>query len=424
MKYVLLLVLPFCFINLIGQDASDSTTFLQAMVKKDKANLEKVKNFERQQNMPHPLFEWPLKQADGFDDPGVYAISNFVDQTSGAGISDYLGGSRTYDTHNGIDIRLAPFRWNKMAANQVEVVAGADGTITDKEDGNFDQNCDSDTLPWNFVEITHFDGSRSIYGHLKQGSVTGKAIGETVETGDFLGLVGSSGRSSSPHLHFMVRDPDGNLIDPFMGPNNSLNDDTWWANQLPYFDSGVNKIMTSTEAYISNPCPALWTLFEEDVFEREDPITFSIHLRNNLSGNTSSLRVFDPTGSQADFFSAIYNDDNGFSTELNRRWDSSIPSDAPIGKWTFQLQYETPSSGTLTIEKKFWVANSCVQNNIQLAGLHNVDRYYRSNSTILSDANVPPGIHTIYDANEMTILEPGFKAVTGSKFEVKTNGCN
>ena len=81
----------------MGQFSTDSIRFLEKMVEMDKANLIEVKNLKNQRNMPHPLFEWPLKQAAGFDDPGVYAISNYVDHTSGPGISDYLGGSRTYD---------------------------------------------------------------------------------------------------------------------------------------------------------------------------------------------------------------------------------------------------------------------------------------------------------------------------------------
>ena len=46
-----------------------------------------------------------------------------------------------------------------------------------------------------------------------------------------LGIVGSSGNSSMPHLHFGLEDEDGVVIDPFAGP--SSQEETWWCEQNP-----------------------------------------------------------------------------------------------------------------------------------------------------------------------------------------------
>ena len=89
-----------------------------------------------------------------------------------------------------------------MDNNQVEVIAAAAGTIVDKADGNFDKNCGSNNLMANYLVIQHTDGSRVLYFHMKKNSLTTKAIGQPVALGEYLGVVGSSGNSSGPHLHF------------------------------------------------------------------------------------------------------------------------------------------------------------------------------------------------------------------------------
>lgn len=56
-----------------------------------------------------------------------------------------------------------------------------------------------------FVEIRHPNGMTTLYGHLSRLDV---ASGEVVEAGRRIGLVGSTGRSTGPHLHFEVRRGD------------------------------------------------------------------------------------------------------------------------------------------------------------------------------------------------------------------------
>ncbi len=63
----------------------------------------------------------------------------------------------------------------------------------------------------NMVEVDHGAGLATRYGHLSQIEVS---EGEWVEAGAIIGRVGSTGRSTGPHLHYEVR-VDGAAVDPF-----------------------------------------------------------------------------------------------------------------------------------------------------------------------------------------------------------------
>lgn len=54
----------------------------------------------------------------------------------------------------------------------------------------------------NLVVIAHANGTQTFYAHLSKISVS---IGQEVNQGSIIGNVGSTGRSTGPHLHFEVR---------------------------------------------------------------------------------------------------------------------------------------------------------------------------------------------------------------------------
>lgn len=60
------------------------------------------------------------------------------------------------------------------------------------------------------VEVDHGNGYATRYGHMSKILVN---EGDRVKIGDILGEVGSSGRSTGPHLHYEVR-KDGAAVDP------------------------------------------------------------------------------------------------------------------------------------------------------------------------------------------------------------------
>jgi murein DD-endopeptidase MepM/ murein hydrolase activator NlpD len=62
------------------------------------------------------------------------------------------------------------------------------------------------------VMIDHGDGVVTLYAHQPAGGIR-VGNGQTVEKGDRIGTVGSTGYSTGPHLHFEVR-VNGEPTDP------------------------------------------------------------------------------------------------------------------------------------------------------------------------------------------------------------------
>jgi murein DD-endopeptidase MepM/ murein hydrolase activator NlpD len=71
------------------------------------------------------------------------------------------------------------------------------------------------TAGWNggygrMVEVRHASGISTRYAHMSEILVS---VGKTVGTGQVIGRVGSTGRSTGPHLHYETR-VDGDAVDP------------------------------------------------------------------------------------------------------------------------------------------------------------------------------------------------------------------
>jgi murein DD-endopeptidase MepM/ murein hydrolase activator NlpD len=157
----------------------------------------------------------------------------YLDHDPGSGARDWACGGKAYDGHRGVDILLRNFRVQDVG---VPVIAAADGVVALTVDGLPDRS-----ITWenggglgNHVEISHPGGLITRYGHLRSGSVA-VTTGQKVVRGTRLGLVGSSGVSNWPHLHFEVR-RDGVAVEPFMGACSSTTE-SLWAEQLAYQDS-------------------------------------------------------------------------------------------------------------------------------------------------------------------------------------------
>lgn len=288
---------------------------------------------------------WPLQPNNSFDDYSYYGISNFVDHNLGYPnqLTDYMCGDRSYDTgsgynHRGTDFFLWPNPWQMMADDTIEVVAAAAGIIVHKQDGNGDQSCTSSNAPWNAVYVQHGDGSIAWYGHLKKGSLTNKQVGQSVTTGEFLGLVGSSGNSTDPHLHFELFDADGKLIDPYAGTCNTLNSQSWWAEQRPYYDSTVNKLMTGHSQYGINSCPNTDTPNIRNNFAPGDLVYFTTFYRDQLNSQTSRYTIYRPNGTIYHQWS--HNSDEDHYAASYWWWSVRIGAGEPQGEWRFVVSFD------------------------------------------------------------------------------------
>lgn len=304
---------------------------------------------EAQNRAPSTLFSWPVKMKEGAPYNEVWAISNYVDHNSEYPnkLLDYNCGTRTYDTkagynHMGVDIYTWPFSWKMMDNDEAEVIAAAPGQIIDIGRDQADRSCVYNSNLWNAVYVQHADGSVALYGHMKKGSPTSKKIGDTVERGEYLGIVGSSGNSTGPHLHFEVYSEirwngvgKDVLIDPFAGDCNSMNTDSWWQEQRPYVDPNINAVLTHSAPPIFPDCPVQETTFEKNVFEPGDRVHLAVYLRDQIAGTKINLRVLRPNGTV--FNNWDFNLTNDYSSSY-WYWIMDMPS-LP-GEWTWRATYQ------------------------------------------------------------------------------------
>ncbi|MFA6095560.1 MAG: M23 family metallopeptidase [Candidatus Paceibacterota bacterium] len=99
------------------------------------------------------------------------------------------GGRRTQGLHgyNGIDIG---------APKGTAIYAAAEGIVIIARAGGWNGGYGS------YVVVTHPNGTQTLYAHMSAMIVS---QGEAVRRGQVLGAVGSTGKSTGPHLHFEVR---------------------------------------------------------------------------------------------------------------------------------------------------------------------------------------------------------------------------
>ncbi len=107
---------------------------------------------------------------------------------NGGGISSYYG-MRWGRLHKGVD-------FNGSYGSPVRAVTSG-RVISAGYDGGYG----------NLVQIRHSDGIVTAYAHMSRILVRGG----TVEAGETIGLVGSTGNSTGPHLHFEVRTGGGQM---------------------------------------------------------------------------------------------------------------------------------------------------------------------------------------------------------------------
>ena len=121
--------------------------------------------------------------------PSIWPVAGWLSSPYGNRRDPFTGGA---DFHPGLDI---------SADYGLPVLATADGTVAvASSSGNYG----------NLVEIDHGYGIVTRYGHLSRFQAV---AGQQVHRGDVIGYVGSTGRSTSAHLHYEIL-LNGKLTNP------------------------------------------------------------------------------------------------------------------------------------------------------------------------------------------------------------------
>ncbi|MFF0287107.1 peptidoglycan DD-metalloendopeptidase family protein [Streptomyces sp. NPDC005262] len=129
--------------------------------------------------------------------PAQSSSSGYVAPVPGKHTTNYRasGANWSSGSHTGIDFPVSTGTSVKVITSGTVVTAGWGGAYG------------------NEVVVKHADGHYSQYGHLSALSVS---VGQTVSTGQQVGLSGATGNVTGPHLHFEVRTGPayGSDIDP------------------------------------------------------------------------------------------------------------------------------------------------------------------------------------------------------------------
>lgn len=204
-----------------------------------------------------PALMWPIDCTLG----DSCNIQNYVDRDLGQGAKDFRCGHLTFNGHKGTDIRLRDLA---MMRRGVPVRAAAAGRVVGVRNHMIDVNVKEVGIEalkgrdcGNSVRVDLGDGWFTQYCHMRRGSVRVKP-GDRVTPGEMLGLVGLSGRTEFPHLHFQIHHR-GVLIDPFVGVTDetgcSVNERPLWLNSqsigLRY--RGVGMIDAGFTGRLPNP---------------------------------------------------------------------------------------------------------------------------------------------------------------------------
>lgn len=295
-------------------------------------------------------FIWPVRASEDYPGEEIYATAAFIDHDTTSNVLDFMCGDRSYNLssdasvdgsldHFGTDIFMAPYPWYSMLNKYGEAIAAADGVIVGRYDGSNDMNCDYELLSANAVDLLHEDGSLTRYFHLALNSLTEKEEGDFVEAGEFLGLIGSSGITDGPHLHFSIIDSSDTPVDPWIGPCNPSTLQRW-VNQKPYNDSGTNHIIMSSSTPVHYDCPAPTYTFEseDNVFEFGDEVVGGFHFRHFTAGDTAFLKMYLPNNSNSWSNKEVLAYDNHYNWAWYY-WDWYMQEGTAQGLYTMECFY-------------------------------------------------------------------------------------
>jgi murein DD-endopeptidase MepM/ murein hydrolase activator NlpD len=392
---------------------------------------------------------WPLRMANSYaETDGVYDgwyVGNFADldpdvnqrldwECNEATFDNYFfGGAKNYDGHNGADIVPYPFSWQMMDDESVDIIAAADGEVIHIYDANtIDRNCDAphefNSEPFNggyygnFVALLHDDGSITIYGHMKNGTVANLSLGDNVVSGQYLGKMGSSGNSSAPHIHFEVRLCEScSYVEPWYS-GGGCNDDiteSKWLNQTPYYSPQVLRVATHNALPVFKTCENYENGSNETVnfsnhFSTSEVLMISVAMRDFFFGGTLDVDIINSSG-------AILENMTWFSTDNYYR-DIFLFTENLAGYATGTYKIRVSHNGNFYYH--FFTVN-CPP-SLTLSGVQTGVKGFISGDNIASTASIG-GLVTndvLYQAASFVKLNVGFKAAQNCSFKAEIESCS
>lgn len=272
-----------------------------------------------------------------------FDLNQNIDGSNNGIIEDYMGTNLSYDGHKGTDFDVASFR--QMDFGYL-IRAAADGVVVGIAkpyyDRNFTDPCTSNYA--NYVTLKHDGGWKTKYLHLQKDNPLVN-LGDTVQAGDIIGVVGSSGCSTQPHLHFEVIDPNGKAVCPF--------EQNLWATPPTY--NGPTRVMDTVMVDGGFAEPRL-----PDGQELKDPPRYNdttgglnrlfgvgVHLGGGTGTETITMVIKRPDGS---FY---YNEDvepvppaAAPPRFYPHRWGSKNITPDQVGTWYFEVYRGGYPNGT------------------------------------------------------------------------------
>lgn len=288
-------------------------------------------------------------------------IMHYVDLDPDHEAVDYGCGRQTYHKHDGTDFGIADLESMKRG---VPVLAAASGMVLGVRDGVVDrmiadqtQRVDVDHIECgNGVVIDHGNGWQTQYCHLRNGSIAVKK-GNKAEKGMVLGMVGSSGLASFPHVHFTVRYL-GKVVDPFVGITNvsgcHVSRHPLWEQSPDYIPTGLIRVGFA-------PKPPTQTELWQGKFAATKAdlsglpaLVFWVHVFGVLQGDKEHFTLIAPN-------ERVMVDKEKPMMKHNRSWVSYVGKsntiDHPLEKgcWRGIYQLRRGERTLINLERKFLV---------------------------------------------------------------------
>ncbi|XZE55493.1 peptidoglycan DD-metalloendopeptidase family protein [Planctomycetaceae bacterium SH139] len=308
----------------------------------------------------------------------TYVVNNYADVDPRPNLrEDFNGGIYQYDGHNAWD--LGPTNFADQDAG-LPLVAAAAGVVTEIVDGNFDRKTNWDPSDANYVIIDHGNNWNTVYWHLARDSVAVE-VGQTVEAGDVIGDMGSSGISTGTHIHYTLR--------RFNFPVETMYDTETYYHEdadVVYQPSTDTGILYSNISNDNSPHDSDWreSFPTKRVFSRaaNDPLVFNYAFSHLLAQETLNIRFVRPSGTVQ--WSTNWTAPSDRRQSQHYWWIGPSHWKTEVGTWTAEVLKE----GQVLVSEPFEVVDGTSPGQIKM--------------TDSSGWNINPGRTTPFDFGSAT----------------------